>query len=169
MSPVFTFWRAVNHRLSPTIKRRHRWMLGVVFCYAIWTVVRGTASKASFGRVGFPLLLNFCFVLIEISHNDEGSGSKKDTVAELLTKKISLQFRYLWRCPYMSENLFFPLRQQRNLEKSQKISHKHCSTSHQEKIALCGVWELLIVAANCSRWECFGGKDTSFIKLVRVK
>lgn len=31
---------------------------------------RGLASKASLGRISFTLSLNFCFVLIEISHTD---------------------------------------------------------------------------------------------------
>lgn len=100
---------------------------------------RGIASKASLGRICFTLFLNFCFVLIEISPNDESRSSKKGySCWQILFSPwlllvscdcSHLECRLKWRCPYISEYLF-PLRQQRNLRKSQQISHKHCSTTH---------------------------------------
>lgn len=126
------------------------WELSCVLLCYLNSHERGTASKASFGRIGFPLLLNVCFVLIEISHNDEGSGSKKGYSCWAVNQENIFAVQIFLKVSLHEWKSFFPLRQQRNLGKSQQISHKHCSTSHQGRIALCGVWELLIVAANCS-------------------
>lgn len=121
----------------------------VLLCY-LNSSERAAASKASLGRISFTLFLNFCFVLIEISHNDEGSGSKKGSSCWAVSQENIFAVQIFLKVSLHEWKSFFPSKAARNLEKSQQISHKHCSTSHQEEIALCGVWELLIVAANGS-------------------